>query len=127
MDIDFQDTYEAMSRNGADFIRRFVQSNPDALICFATGSSPKRMYEILDADPVINESNIRAIMLDEWYGLDAQHPSTCRYFAEQHIFTQWNISGKNRFIFNAAAKDAEEECRRMASCLEREGPIDLCI
>jgi galactosamine-6-phosphate isomerase len=127
MNIDYQETYEAMSRRGADFIRRFVQSNPDALICFATGSSPKRMYEILGSDPIIKESNIRAIMLDEWHGIDVQHPSTCRFFAEQYIFTQWNISEKNRFIFNVAAKDPEKECRRMALCLKREGPIDLCV
>ncbi|MCP4180837.1 MAG: hypothetical protein GY756_24005 [bacterium] len=127
MDISYQNNYEKMSQNGADFIRKLVKSNPESLICFATGSSPKRMYEILANDPIITESNIRAIMLDEWFGIDTQHPSTCRYFAEQHIFTQWNIPEKNRFCFNAAAADPEKECKRMALCLENEGPLDICI
>ncbi|HJO95959.1 MAG TPA: 6-phosphogluconolactonase [Victivallales bacterium] len=127
MNINYQNSYETMSQEGADFIRTFVNSNPEALICFATGSSPKRIYEILAYDPVITESNIRAVMLDEWIGIDTLHPSTCRYFAEQHIFKQWNIPEKKRFCFNASAVNAEKECRRMASILKNESPIDLCI
>jgi galactosamine-6-phosphate isomerase len=65
--------------------------------------------------------------LDEWHGVDARHPSTCRYFLEQHVFGPWGIPEERQYSFNAAAQDPAEECRRMAAILNREGPVDLCV
>ena len=82
MKIVKQPDYEAMSRSAAAHFRAAVVRNPGALICFSTGSSPRRMYEILADDPVIRGSSVRALALDEWHGIDGQHPATCRYFLE---------------------------------------------
>lgn len=127
MKIIKQSDYEAMSQYGAAKFREVLVKKPDAFVCFSTGSSPRRMYEILADDPLIRRSPVRALALDEWLGIDACHPATCRYFLEQNVFEPWGIPASNRHVFNAATGDPEAECRRMAAILEREGPIDLCI
>jgi galactosamine-6-phosphate isomerase len=127
MKIIKQPDYETMSRAAADFFRAAVARNPNALICFSTGSSPRRMYEILADDPVIRGSSVRALALDEWHGIDGRHPATCRYFLERYVFEPWGIPEDRQFVFNAAAGDPEAECARMAELLRREGPIDLCV
>jgi galactosamine-6-phosphate isomerase len=122
-----QPDYEAMSQLAAAHFRDVVLKKPNALICFATGSSPRRMYEILADDPLIRRSTVRALALDEWHGIPAQHPATCRYFLEQNVFNPWGIPVSRRYVFNAAAEDPDGECRRMAAVLEQEGPVDLCV
>jgi galactosamine-6-phosphate isomerase len=119
--------YETMSRSAAAHFREAVLRNPGALICFSTGCSPRRMYEILADDPVIRKSSIRALALDEWHGIEARHPATCRYFLERYVFEPWGIPESRQFVFNAAAPDPVTECVRMAELLKREGPIDLCV
>lgn len=127
MKICEQPDYEAMSRAAAGMFREVVARKPDALVCFATGGSPARMYRILSEDPLIRQSSIRALALDEWHGIGARHPATCRYYLEKHVFGPWGLPENRQYCFQADANNPEAECRRMAAVLEREGPIDLCI
>ena len=41
--------YESLSRWAADWLLERLRDKPDALICLAAGSTPKRTYELLAA------------------------------------------------------------------------------
>jgi galactosamine-6-phosphate isomerase len=130
MNDDIYDDYEAMSKAAAAHLQQQCSANPTALICIATGSSPKRMYQLLaesvkkgDFDP----SQLRFVALDEWFGIDRLHPSTCAAFIQENIVEPWGIKPEQLQTFHADASDAHAECRRIQDYLIEHGPIDICI
>jgi galactosamine-6-phosphate isomerase len=126
MKITFQTDYQSMSEAAAAHLRSCLETKPDALICLATGGSPKGMYGILAQEQGLC-SRVRGMALDEWHGIDRDHPSTCRAFLEEHVFGPWRVPAERSEIFDASADDPAAECRRMAARLDESGPFDICI
>ena len=73
------DNYEAMSESAADWIVDQIRRRPGLLLCAATGSSPKRAYELLAAkrtsEPSLSD-RLRVLKLDEWGGLAMDNPAS---------------------------------------------------
>lgn len=126
MNISFHTDYQSMSIAAAELVRSCLIAKPDALFCLATGGSPKRLYEILARNPD-RCSHARTMALDEWHGIDREHPSTCRTFLQQNVFEPWGVPAERQEVFDASAADPGAECRRMAARLDETGPFDLCI
>ncbi len=92
------------------------------VIGLPTGSSPEPMYkEISESD--LDFSEIVAINLDEYIGLEGDHPQSYEYFMNKHLFNQKPF--KETHIPNGMAEE-EEETRRYDEILIH-NPIDLQI
>ncbi len=127
MNIEYVPDYEALSQSGANVVKACIEKSPKGLFCLATGYSPKGLYQYLSQDPTFDGQGIKVLALDEWLGLEQNHPSTCHYYLNQNVFTPWGISKDNQFTFNAQTQAPEAECLRLRSVLETYGPIKLCI
>lgn len=87
----------------------------------ATGSTPEGLYsEIIKSD--IDLSNCISINLDEYYGLDKNHPQSYNYYMYDNLFKHKPF--KKSYVPNGMNKDAEDEVRKYNQIID-EHPIDF--
>lgn len=122
-------SHEALSRHAAGLIAKQLTLKPDSLLCLATGGTPTRLYELLNArarrQPALFR-RARILKLDEWGGLPMDDPATCEMYLQNALIRPLGLQ-KRYHGFHSNPADPEAECRRMATWLRRSGPIDLCV
>ena len=128
--VSIANDYEAMSVSAADFIEEQLIELPRLLLCASAGGSPTGCYEQLaernQKTPKLC-SQLRVLQIDEWGGLEPEHPATCRSYLERYLLQPLKI-GSDRFErFQSDAVDQEAECERIQSWLAANGPIDICL
>jgi len=70
---------------------------------------------------------LRVLQIDEWLGLPARHPGSCRNDLQTKLIAPLGITPDRLVGFATATRTPESECRRVSRWLETNGPIDLCI
>lgn len=112
--------YDEMSRIAAEMIAEVVQSNPQATLGLATGSTPIGCYELL-ADfyrrKRLSFANVKAVNLDEYVGLPSTHNQSYAYFMRRNLFDNIDIKLSNTAIPDGSACDIEVECERYCNLL----------
>jgi galactosamine-6-phosphate isomerase len=129
MNINYFANTDEISQKAADIVVKEVKGNRELLICAATGSSPKRLYQILAMEQQKNTTlfeKAQVIPLDEWIGLPTEEGS-CHAYINEHILEPLHIDEERYFKFNGAAIDLDKECKRIKSLLEIKKHIDLLI
>lgn len=121
---------EALSRAAAAFLRRVIERKPDALVCLASGASPARTYQLLAAHGRRNPAlfaRVRWLQLDEWGGLAADDPATCRAWLRRDLLDPLRVPAGRFFSWSSQPTDPAAECRRVSDWLARNGPIDVAV
>lgn len=127
--VSFPD-YESLSQQAATHVLDFIQKKPNALICIATGNSPKRTYEVLAEQSKKNQTpfkNASIIQLDEWVGLSKDNESSCAYFIQNQVVSPLNIDLTNVFYFDGKTESPNAEIERANQFIDSNNGIDLCI
>lgn len=130
MELKIYKDYEALSQHTADEIIRLIRSKPDAVVCLASGDTPKLTFNIVAqkaAESKIDFSRCTFIGLDEWVGIAPDNEGSCHYFLHHHVFGPLHISQDRIHLFDALSKDLGQECRQMDSVIEALGGIDLML
>ncbi|MCM1195219.1 MAG: glucosamine-6-phosphate deaminase [Corallococcus sp.] len=120
MKIIVVDNYDEMSAAAADIIYDVVQSNPEATLGLATGSTPIGCYELLAdfcARKKLSFKKVKAVNLDEYVGLRAEDKQSYAYFMRQNLFDKVDIDRRNTYIPDGMADDLENECKRYSDIL----------
>ncbi|MEQ1678049.1 MAG: glucosamine-6-phosphate deaminase [Chitinophagaceae bacterium] len=123
-------TYPLLSAFVADEILRLIQENPGAVICLASGNSPKLACELFVQKATaleLDTSRFFFVGLDEWVGLGPDTSGSCHYDFKTRIFEPLGISSAQYHLFNGLAEDLENECARMDKIILEKGGIDLMI
>ena len=113
----------------AEMIIDCVKTKPDALLCFATGDSPKLAYQLMATKAIkenIDFSRCFMIGLDEWIGIPPGNTGSCHWFLHEYLFKPMNIDQSQIHLFNAFPKNEKEECRKMNKLIAVNG-IDLMV
>lgn len=125
-----QADYEEMSLRAAKFLHARLRDKGDLLLCAATGGTPTRAYDLAaeewKARPAIT-SRLRVLKLDEWGGLPQEDPGTCECYLRRHVLEPLRIGPERYAGFRCNPPDPDAECERVASHLDEQGPIDLCV
>lgn len=121
--------YEEMSQKGADILLETIRTKNDAIICLATGSSPKRMYELF-VDTINKEridlTHITFVKLDEWYGGDPDYIVTCSAFLKENLLDKLYMQPGSFIEFDGETDDLDTELHRVEAFLN-EHPIDVMV
>jgi len=129
MELKVYNNYNDLSAAAAEIIIDCVKSKPDALLCFATGDTPKLAYQMV-AEKVVKEnidfSKCFMIGLDEWMGISPENTGSCHWFLHEYLFKPVNIDLSQVHLFDAFAKDEEAECKKMNKLIAANG-IDLMV
>ena len=122
--------YDAMSRRAAKFVRELIEKKPDAVIGFATGSTPIGLYKELirmHKEEGIDFSKIVTFNLDEYIGLPKDHPESYHTFMWENLFKHINVNPSNVHIPDGTVPDVEAYCQWYEERIKKFGGIDLQI
>jgi glucosamine-6-phosphate deaminase len=114
----------------ANRIQNIVQKKSNALLGFATGASPLKVYEILVErykKSYIDFKDVKSFNLDEYVGLSGDHPASYLHYMNKNLFSHINIRQENCHIPNGLADNIEKECEIYENLIKTKGPIDLQI
>lgn len=120
--------YADVSRKAANIIAAQIQLKPDCVLGLATGSSPVGAYQELIAKYEAGDldfSKVRAVNLDEYIGLPADHVQSYAFFMRQKLFDHVNIDRTNCHIPNGMNPDGAGECARYEALIDAFGGVDL--
>ncbi len=123
------DIPDDVARAAASKIAALIRQKPDAVLGLATGSTPVRTYaELVQMNREgLSFSRLTTFNLDEYWGLDDEHPQSYRYFMNHTFFDGTDIQLWNTHVPNGMAVDADLECRAFETRIRACGGVDLWL
>ena len=122
--------YDGMSKRAAEIMVEEIKNNPNIILGLATGSTPVGMYKkMIDSYKAgeIDFTNVKSFNLDEYVGLDENHPSSYNYFMKENLFKHINIDKKNTYVPDGTVKDLDAYCKEYDELIKEMGGIDIQI
>ena len=124
------DSYDEMSRAGAEIIADLMKAKPACILGLATGSTPVGMYRELirkNRDGEIDFSAVETYNLDEYYPITPDNDQSYRYFMNKNLFDEVNIDKAKTHVPNGAAADADAACREYDAAYALTGGADIQV
>lgn len=119
--------YNEVSDRAAEIMLDVVKNNPKAVLGLATGSSPIGLYQRMIKDHQENGTsyaNITTFNLDEYVGLEQEHPQLYYTFMHQNLFNHIDIKKENVNIPSVQGDDMQANCDAYNELLSKQ-KIDL--
>lgn len=130
MELLIVNDYAAMSYKAAQFLASQVILKPECVMGLATGSTPEGLYKELVKMfqmGLIDFEKVTAFNLDEYVGLEAEHPQGYKSYMYNHFFKHVNIDPTNRHIPDGNAEKLDAECEAYDYAIKRAGGIDIQV
>ncbi len=130
MEIKILPNYLTLSQATAELLVQYINSNPKALICLASGHTPIGVFEELrlaQQSKKINLSKCRFLSLDEWVGIDPADPGSCLSMLQKDCFGPLGIQNNQIEFFNVLTSDLEGECERINKLIEANNGLDIML
>jgi glucosamine-6-phosphate deaminase len=105
--------YEEVSDRAAEIMLDVVKNNPKAVLGLATGSSPIGLYQRMIKDHQENGTSyaeITTFNLDEYVGLEQEHPQSYYTFMHQNLFNHIDIKKENVNLPSVQGEDMQANC-----------------
>ena len=115
MNIIIVKTYQEISKKAADIFMDQLKQKPDSVFGLATGSTPLGLYKeiILRCKArKIDLSKVITFNVDEYCGLDADHPQSYHYYMQENLFKHINIPAENIHIPDGRVEKVDEHSPR---------------
>ena len=113
---------EKVSLEAYNIVKNIITKNNQAVLGLATGSTPVGLYKLLIDSFKKKELSFKDVTtcnLDEYVGLNRDHPQCYYYFMKEHLFDHIDINLENTFIPNGMAEDLEQECKHYEDVLNQ--------
>lgn len=123
------DDADGVARVAAGLFADLVQARPRAVLGFATGSTPERTYaEMVRRHRLgLKFCGITSFNLDEYWGLDGDHPQSYRFFMNKRLFEGTDIRPWNAHLLNGKAANPFLECQAYETKILAMGGVDLWL
>src|SRR5690606_36227429 len=115
----------------AHIAKRINDFNPTAerpfVLGLPTGGTPLATYKALIELYKAGEVSFKHVVtfnMDEYVGLDPQHPESYRSFMYNNFFNHVDIQEENINLLNGNAEDHEVECKRYEDKIKSYGKIN---
>ncbi len=120
-------TYEAMSEAAAGYLAEVVMAKPSALICAASGNSPRLTYDLFVQKMQMNAAakQLKVMTLDEWAGVPQTSVASSSYQIQAQLTDPLGL--QDTFLFVGDFTSANSEIARANAFLTQHGTIDVCI
>jgi len=130
MEMIIQPDAETASRIAARLVAKLVRAKPDAVLGFATGDTPLLLYKELarlHKAEGLDFSRVTTFNLDEYIGVEPDHPCSYTRFMMENLFNHINVRPEKIHILNGMTKNIPEECARYEKAICDAGGIDLQV
>ncbi len=124
------ESYEEMSRKGADLIAEAMAGKATPVLGLATGSTPVGMYRELCRRYEAGELDFSAVTtynLDEYYPIAPDNDQSYRYFMNVNLFDHINIKEENTHVPDGMAADPDAACRAYDEAYAATGGADIQV
>jgi len=124
------DTPELLAQFTAGKIIDLVSKKPTAVLCMASGETPKLTNEYIveiAKKNAVDFSAVQFISLDEWAGIPKSNRGSCYYFLNETIFEPLAINQSNIHFFDSTANDLSSECERITKIIQKLNGIDVIV
>ncbi len=128
MEIKIFNTAAEVSSFVAETIIEQVKAKADANLGVATGRTMDAIYHHLVQRSVAEKldfSQVRAFAVDEYIGLDKDHPNSYEHYLHHHLFDQLNFTSGNLYLPNTHSGNIDENCLAYENQIKESGGIDL--
>ncbi len=109
-------------------IRSLENQKPYIVLGLPTGSTPlltyARLIELYRLGK-ISFKNVITINMDEYKGLDGNHPQSYHFFMKKNFFDHIDILPQNTHFLNGMTQNPDMECDRYETLIKQLGGIDL--
>jgi glucosamine-6-phosphate deaminase len=109
-----EDLSAAAAEEAAAIIQSALDARSEANIIIATGNSQLTFLQALRVKP-LDWSKVNVFQMDEYLGLDPQHPASFPQFLRRHFLS--NITPKAFFPVVSYGRFPEDVCHEYASAL----------
>ena len=130
MYIKIEETAELFDLAVAMAVSRQIMAKPDSLIGLATGTTtvgPHSWLVRLARELGVDYSRVKTVNLDEYVGLAADDPKSCRYRIDKQLLNHVNIDKSNTNVPDGLRTPIEDELQVFRDTIDRFGGIDLQI
>ena len=130
MNIKIYKDIQTIGRAAANTFAAQVITKPNSILGLATGSSPLTTYQNLIKlykEGIVDFSNTITFNLDEYIGLDHNHPASYYRFMQENLFGSINVLQENIHIPNGMNADIDTEGKNYDALIAAVGGIDLQI
>ena len=94
MEVRILPNAQAVAHYAAELFVQHLQRSPQTVLGLATGSTPIQMYrELITQHRAghISFADVSSFNLDEYVGLNGDHPQSYRYFMNEQLFSHVDI------------------------------------
>src|SRR5204863_1533178 len=130
MEVIVQRDYAQMSKVAAQIVAELLNTKPNAVLGMATGSTPLGLYQELvrlHKKEQLDFSRVTTFNLDEYVGLNVNHPQSYHYFMHEHFFRHVNIPPQNINIPSGTTRNYRAFCEWYEQRIRDCGGIDVQI
>jgi len=130
MDVVICRSYEELSKAAAAVVADLVNHKPNAVLGFATGSSPVGLYQELARlhhKEGLDFSKVTTFNLDEYVGLAGDHPQSYRRFMNEKLFNHINVPVQNTHVPSGTSTNHKAFCEWYEKQICDAGGIDLQV
>ena len=114
----------AAARTAAEAMRQLGRNGHNFAMIFATGASQLDMLSVLTSMPGLPWNQLTGFHLDEYVGLDENHPASFRRYLRQNLTSR--VAMREFFAINGNAGDIEKFCTDYARRIEQASP-QICL
>ena len=122
------DSPEKIAEQAALRYAELLKKKPDAVLGYATGSTPLGLYgELakLNKEGKISFKDAVTFNLDEYVHLDVNDKNSYHSFMHDNLFNYINIPEENINFLDGNAEDLEAECKAYEKRIKKSGGIDI--
>lgn len=105
-----------------------IRDKPDAVLGLATGGTMEPVYDRFIRqvrDGQLDISRVTTFNLDEYVGLDAQHPQSYAWYMQDRLFRHLPFTPSRCHLPDGTAPDAHACCEHYLAMIRDAGGIDL--
>jgi len=120
---------EIASHHATNIISQQLNKKPNTVFLLPTGSTPLPLYRLLTEKVktgVMSFAHAQTFNLDEYLGLDENHPQSYHRFMQDNLFSKIDVKKSNIFIPATKPKKPKRSCQKYEEQIARSG-IDLAI
>jgi glucosamine-6-phosphate deaminase len=120
--------YAEVSKEASRFVEEKIRESDELVLGLATGATPLGLYEnLIDGYKTrgISYQNVKTINLDEYLGLEKNHPASYHAFMFETFFKHVDIDLNHTYIPDGVPTSAEEECLCYEEVIDNVGPVNL--
>lgn len=130
MEVIIKSNYDEICQEAARIIWEEWRIKRNLVLGLATGATPLGVYkEIteLHRKGEIDFTEVVTFNLDEYLGLEKDHPQSFAFYMEENLFKHINIKKDNTFRLQGRPSDIEAHCREYEEKIKKRGGIDVQI